>query len=395
MKILGISCDNFYMFKDFNLDFTYKKKVTHPLSKYDVLFQKSKINVRNNIVIMGENASGKTTFGKLLCLICNYLCGRDVGTGEDYNLKTAQYNKKTSSYFTIEFEIDRIAYYLKAKFNEDGLIEEELYKHKIYRSYNIDTLRNKLHNTKPVYQYGILDKVVIDVGFQSYIMRLNEQEIKNIINKICYLFSFSDFISDSSIINKLTMDISLLNNILPKIDNSVEKVVKLKSASGKVSTQSYMIIFKNKDQVTVPDGELKKAVDRLSHGTFESVAFTAVLSRLAQSGGSSIMYIDENLAHMHAELEAYFIRKALLINNNKNQLFFTTHNIQIFDLNIPNNAFLFFKRNSKGNNIAIYASEKFNKNDRNIRSYYENDFFGVIPDYSDMDEIFEEKINGN
>ena len=51
---------------------------------------------------------------------------------------------------------------------------------------------------------------------------------------------------------------------------------------------------------------------------------------------------------------------------------------------------MFFVRNKEGFNEAIYPSEKLNKNDRNLRNYYENDYFGVLPDYSVLDTLFEE-----
>ena len=73
MIITKVSCDNMYMFNNFSLDLTYQKKRKHHLSENDVLFDGSKIKVRKNVIIMGGNASGKTTFGKLLRFISNYI----------------------------------------------------------------------------------------------------------------------------------------------------------------------------------------------------------------------------------------------------------------------------------------------------------------------------------
>ncbi len=73
MIILRVACDNFYMFKNFEVDFTYERKNNHYLSENDKLFADSNIKVRKNLIVMGSNASGKTTFGKLLCLILNFI----------------------------------------------------------------------------------------------------------------------------------------------------------------------------------------------------------------------------------------------------------------------------------------------------------------------------------
>ena len=104
----------------------------------------------------------------------------------------------------------------------------------------------------------------------------------------------------------------------------------------------------------------------------------------------AMIYVDEMLAHMHSELEAYLIRKAILIKPVQSQIFISTHNIDIFQLNVPINVFVFFKRNSNGYNDAMYPSDILNKNDRNLTQYYVNDYFGVMPDYSILDQSFEE-----
>ena len=84
--------------------------------------------------------------------------------------------------------------------------------------------------------------------------------------------------------------------------------------------------------------------------------------------------------------------KALLIKRSA-QVFFTSHNSELLDLNVPNNAFLLFKRCKEGFNKAMFVSQTLNKNDRSVRNYYENDYFGVLPDYSALDQYFEDIVS--
>ena len=42
MIILRVACDNFYMFKNFEVDFTYERKSNHYLSENDRLFTRLK-----------------------------------------------------------------------------------------------------------------------------------------------------------------------------------------------------------------------------------------------------------------------------------------------------------------------------------------------------------------
>ena len=102
---------------------------------------------------------------------------------------------------------------------------------------------------------------------------------------------------------------------------------------------------------------------------------------------NSIIFVDEKLPHLHSELEAYLIKKAFLVQRDS-QVFFTSHNIELLDLNIPYNAFMLFRRNGEFNE-AFFVNDKFNKNDRSLKNYYENDYFGILPDYSDLDVYFE------
>ena len=60
---------------------------------------------------MGANVSGKTTFGKLLCLILNFIYGKDLSEGS-FNIPSTRYDKSKDSSFEIEFVLDDMAYLL-------------------------------------------------------------------------------------------------------------------------------------------------------------------------------------------------------------------------------------------------------------------------------------------
>ena len=392
MIILSVYCDNLYMFRDFKVDFTYNKKIKHPLAENDALFENSRIKVRKNFVILGGNASGKTTFGKLLCIICNYVLGRSIDEEPYLSIEKVRYDKSKNAKFIVEFVIKENLYVLEASFNEKGLVTESIKRQKLYKKYNIINIREKINELKPELEYDV-SKDKIAMGFKSFVLG-NQKYAEMIERELGFFFLFSEFAKNSYNGMEEDIDVKKLNELLPKIDNSVEKVISLQPIEGKERSLSYMIVFKNGEKVTIPEGKLEGCAPRLSHGTFEAINFIAVLSALPKRN-KCIIYIDEQLAHMHTELEAYFIKKAFQNKTNDTQLFFSTHNLEIFNLNIPNNSFVFFNRNDSGYNEMLYPSEKMCKNDRNLRNYYENDYFGVLPDYSTLDETFEsENENG-
>lgn len=392
MIILRVACDNIYMFKDFELDFTYNRRINHPIAQGDLLFEGSHIKARKNLIIMGANASGKTTFGKLLRFILNFMHGANFEDAPNDVIAGIQCNRKKNAHFEIEFVIDRTAYLLKADFFNYQLCHEELRCCAIKNSYNISDLREALRS-QPMDPKHSIDAKAIRKGLDSYLFTSVPTETTAFIRNHVW-YSFRIAFQSNSVGYSVFPNIERINQILPCIDNSVKEVEALRGARDKTVTKSYLIKFCNGDLLTVPDGNLKGCGDRLSRGTFEAIDYISLLDELQSPKHSRLLYIDEQLPHLHAELEAYLIRQALLQNNGKHQLFFTTHNVEILDLNIPIQSFVFFHRRKDGWNEAIFPSTRLNKNDRPIHGYYENDYFGILPDYSVLDKFFESDDEG-
>lgn len=400
MIFLSVACDNIYRFKDFSTDFTYDRRINHVLAANDELFPSSSVKVRKNVVIIGGNASGKTTFGKLLCLITNYVYGRAIDKEDnDLHLKSIVASKEKKASFTVEFAIptgERARVYrLAVDFSVEAVLREELRVVDVFKSYNIKKIRTLLDNAIPVHSYtsesGASEPTFSSPLFSRGIKAGDGYDYAGEMRRDSgFLFQFSEFAKGDS--PKLGNDIDFLNHLLPEIDNSIKGASRLRTDDGAVKSDSYAIILKDGYTLDVPNGDLKRCEQILSHGTFEAINFVATIAYIKKHA-HNITYIDEQFSHMHAELESYFIRQAILARPTGAQIFFTTHNIQALDMNIPYNAFMFFKRTADGYNVAVYASDYLNKNDRRIRSYYENDLFNVLPDYSAMDDIFEDYLS--
>lgn len=409
MFILNLKCQNFFLFRDLDIDFTYPRKLAYEITKNDALFEGSNIKVRKNIIIMGANAAGKTTIGHLLCLIYNYLICRDNGTADD--LAKSIYKRSQDASFTIEFAINKTAYRLTATFDKDGLKKEIIREAAISPTYNITELRKRLDDATPLLYERDKEPDQIRPGFCSYLLRLKKNESLTTIwrTSVQFWFALSSFHGDPIGMSGLThINIPMISKILPILDNSVEDVVTLVPEAGishgviaepaapyGTLSKSYTILFKNKQALTIPDGNLSNInTHRLSQGTIEALAFSSILSCL-QTVGDHMIFVDECLSHMHSELEKYLIWLSFLIKKETNQLIFTTHNVEICDLKIPTNAFLFLKRQKDGFNTALWASSKLIKNDRNFRSYYENDYFDVLPDYSNLITLLEKETEAD
>lgn len=64
------------------------------------------------------------------------------------------------------------------------------------------------------------------------------------------------------------------------------------------------------------------------------------------------------------------------------QIFFTTHNLDILDMQYPKHSFCFLKKNVNDEKMPIscvWASDYLKRNTDSVRSAVENDLFSVSP----------------
>ena len=73
MVVLDVCLDNFYAFKNFHMKLTYPKKIIGSSIKEEHLEGRPNFRYKKVNIIMGSNASGKTTFGHMLMTIFNFI----------------------------------------------------------------------------------------------------------------------------------------------------------------------------------------------------------------------------------------------------------------------------------------------------------------------------------
>ncbi len=93
------------------------------------------------------------------------------------------------------------------------------------------------------------------------------------------------------------------------------------------------------------------------------------------------------MSHGQCDIEKTMRNLIVQKISNTSQLFYTTHNYEVLEMNYPIHSYLFIKRDIDGNSEFIKAEKHFNKNDRSIVNYVRNDVLGTIPDTNLLDEI--------
>ena len=102
MIVLRLKADNLSCFKDFDINFVYKKKNNSSTIKNEYLSFCKSFNYKKINIIYGNNASGKTSLGLLLCDIFNFIFKKYTdGLFELVN------DEKRQSYFMLDFICDK------------------------------------------------------------------------------------------------------------------------------------------------------------------------------------------------------------------------------------------------------------------------------------------------
>lgn len=380
MIFLKVKLDNIFMFKGAELDLTYPKKLPKSTIEFEYLEDFPKIKYKRVCILTGANASGKTVFGKALCIINNYLVGRDIDQNSNlFNLKKMMFNKKQKASFQVEFITlnDNKCHLLKATFDDYGLLEESYKSVPLLKSDNQKMLSDRLLNSEEISFYNRDDNNhgITNPGFSSYACSIKELEPIPSWN-----YRFCEAGNSNGIIPK-TINAKTIKTFLTAFDSSIIGVDKIES-------ESYKIKFSNGEYVLVDKGEIVNS-NRLSRGTNEAIEIASFYEQMKcnENAKEAIThYLDEKLAYSHTEIEKSIISLLIDILPRKSQFFYTTHNYDVLDMNLPIHSYVFLKKD-KYSEFIHPEKLGYNKNDRSLLGLIKNDVFGSLPNTEKIDNL--------
>ena len=73
MIIMDLKIDNFFAFKEFHMNMAYPKKIVNSYIPNEHLWGRDNFRYKKVNILMGGNATGKTSIGKMLMAICNFI----------------------------------------------------------------------------------------------------------------------------------------------------------------------------------------------------------------------------------------------------------------------------------------------------------------------------------
>lgn len=398
MIITDIRINNLYCFDDFYVDFSYPRKVNSSTIDYEFLEERPSFNIKRFCVIMGTNSSGKTSFGKVLCGIENFIVKKEITD----LLKKGICDKDKSASFEVKF-----------------VTPSDLKFHSLSLEFNAETafpIKGLTYKSIPILQNDSclscrkkIDSIKSNVKNKNYTF-ISANDNSNLIEKFDAFknvqfndthWAYSFYLNDSKEINLHNGNNPISKDILEKVLKTFDPSIKGIDALTKNSTSKdagYLVEFVNGDEVQLnSEGKVVSPnIDRLSKGTFDALSvmgFIANVMTNTNSKESYTYYLDEKLSSSHSEIEIDLLNLVVSKLAKNSQFIYTTHNNEVLNLNIPSHSFLFLSK--KGNYVEAFQPEKmsFNKNDRTLFSYVKNNMFGTVPDTDYITQLLLDDFN--
>lgn len=371
MIIMDLKIDNLYAFKDFHINFSYPKKIVDSYIENEHLkgfpnFRYKKVNI-----LMGANASGKTTLGLAMMSIFNFM-----NHNRRMILSRMDDTSKNAS-FSIDFITD------KPQLNRVSVLIQPIAS---------DQSNNELADKKV---YVSLKQVRINLRdrYESCAKRLDNMED-------VYLENYSETLSQLGDFGwHFTYPKDSLNSkkSLPKGDKNFSEILKkvlmcfdigiIDVKPSHEVEDAYIITIENHTLV-MQDGEFVKDENKLSSGTKSSIDIAVMINALLFHK-NGFYYCDEKFSYVHSDLEKSFLILMISLLGENEQLFFTTHNTDVLDIPLPKHSFTFLKKVNEYEEkkiVAVDASSYLKKNTDSLRNAVDNDLFGIAPS---IDLIYE------
>ena len=358
MIILDVKLNHIYGFDDFHINFTYPKKIVGSIIEDEFLEGRQRFRYKKAVVLMGANATGKTSLGKALLHII-----KSVKESNEAILR-----ELTDSDSKAEFQIDFVneGYTLQ---RISGCIESE----------NTDIR----YFTAEISEMDSYEKAVEKLKDRTNEISGDFKKLKKLIGNLEYRFAYPEIEKTLKLanVNKQAL-LKTLRSVIGTLDPTLTDVTAAKDLK-----DSFVIRRKNQE-IIIQEGKLLNA-DVLSSGTAEGIDVAVFLASML-SERNCFYYCDEHFSYIHSEIEKRIFGLMLERLGRNEQLIFTTHNMDMLELNLPKHAFAFLKKEITDGKYQVsvsFASDYLKRNTDSVRSAMENDVFRSLPDDSLLDEL--------
>lgn len=368
MVVMDLSLKGIYGFDDFHINFSYPKKIVNSIIEDENLEGRPNFRYKKAVILMGSNATGKTSLGKALFNIFKF-----IETGN-----TALLFEMVSSDDISSFSID---------FVNEGFVLHRLTAY-IDKGTQIVKL---MHGQTSINEKDSYEKCSLRLDNNPYNLIYEPTFYKKSFGKFNYRFAYPDIESSLKITN---IDKNTLLKTLKAVIGTLDPT--LKDVSVSKDLKDSFIIRRKGAEIIIQEGKLLNR-ELLSSGTAEGIDIAIFLASIL-SDEKCFYYCDEHFSYIQTDIEKRIF--GIMLDNLKNneQLIFTTHNFDMLELNLPKHSFAFLRKTVNEDECkvsVIYASEVLKRNTDSVRCAAQNDMFSALPNDSLLDSLEKECNNAN
>ncbi len=370
-KILG--------FDDISINFSFPRRQKKSTIGEECLRGISSFHYKKINLILGSNSSGKTSLGKVIRCICDFLSSK-----ESANITRLVPDNVSESYIEVDFvSKDNGQYFLNRAYILVKRLVENSTQFDVKMDLKQQTLREgdnyakvcKFFTSQPTYSDYLkcLENKNFNIGW-NLAMPLTEKGH----DKISFEFKDEE-IPEYKII---------LEKVLKTLDPNIKEVAKSND-----STKAFVVKYDDGKTVIVQDKQTISGLPYLSTGTKYGFPIGDILFSI-KNHYNGIYYVDELFSYINSDIEVATLSTMIQLLGDDEQLFFTTHNTEIMNLNLPLHSFSFLGKevvDGKPTIKFISASEFEKRNNVIVKNLYNNDIFGIAPSTKLLFEVGDQK----
>lgn len=359
MIIMDLKIDNFFAFRKFHMNMSYPKKIVDSYIKNEYLKDRENFRYKKVNILMGSNATGKTSIGQMLMTIFNFIDKKEAD-----RLVNRISNKAKTASFSMDFVAQSYKLYrIEVTFlpaNENGENPKILARVRYTNIHKRDSYETCIKK---------IEEMPVELSAQ-YMAELEK------IEELAWLFSYpADLMRGIVTCSQNPQYTTVLEYTLRALDSSIQKVEKIDEVEN-----AYVIRMESRDLI-IQDGEVIKN-NILSSGTKAGIDIAYMVAAI-YAGECGFYYCDEKFSYIHSDIEKAFLSVMIELLNDNEQLFFTTHNMDVLELPLPKHSFQFLRKDMNQAECPIKcvsASEFIKRNTDSLKHAVDNDLFSVAPD---------------
>ena len=358
MIILNIKLNHVYGFDDFQMNFTYPRKLSVSLIGEEALAGRDRFRYKKAIILMGTNATGKTSLGRALLKIfssvkeANEAFLRDLYSGDQ----------------PAEFLVDFV--------NEGHTL------HRLKGSVKGEDV-NLHYYSAEIGEKDSYEMAVEKLTDRTADLNGNIKELKKQVGVLEYRFAYPEIETSLRVsdVNKEAL-LKTLRAVIGTLDPTLTDISIAKDL------KDSFIIRRRSKEIIIQEGKLLNR-ELMSSGTAEGIDVAVFLASML-SNRNCFYYCDEHFSYIQSDIEKRIFGLMVERLGANEQLIFTTHNTDMLNLNLPKHTFAFMRKEIDDTDYKVtvsFASDYLKRHTDSVKCAMENDVFGSLPDDSLLDDL--------